>query len=151
MPPGAEGNDARLPPSESWSVGRRWWGVLAAVVATTNAVVVVLDLSTGAVETAGDVVFTVVRILLVGTFSFQALSELRARIVVDGDGVHHRELRQRTHRWEEIAEVRLDSRWGENTVQLVGRDGAATHLPRSAEHLDVLRRRHAAATGRTSP
>ncbi|WP_152189458.1 PH domain-containing protein [Georgenia satyanarayanai] len=146
MQPGAEENDARLPRTESWSVGRRWFGVLAAVVAAANAVAVVLDLGTGEVETTGDVVFAVVRIVLVGTFAFQALYELRSRVIVDGDGAHHQELRRRTYRWEEIAEVRLYSRWGENVVQLVRHDGDPVPLPRSTEHLDVLRRRHASAT-----
>ncbi|PYG02204.1 hypothetical protein SAMN05216184_101675 [Georgenia satyanarayanai] len=129
-------------------MGRRWLGILAAVLAAANLVMVALDLSTGDVETTGDVVLAVVRTILVGTFSVQALYELRARVLVDDVGVHHREMRQRTYRWEEIGEVRLYSRWGENVVELVRHDGESVRLPRSTEHLDVLRRRHVAVTGR---
>lgn len=145
-----EGDDARLPPTESWSVGRRWLGVLTAFVAATTAVLVAVDLIAGDVDTAGARVFTVARILLVGIFTVQALQALRERIVVDADGVHHRQVgRPRTYRWEEIAEVRPGhALWGDPWVELVRHDGERVALPRSADRLDVLRRWHAVATSR---
>lgn len=132
-------------------MGRRWLGVFAAVLAAANAALVVLDLSTGDVVTAGDRVLTVVRIVLVGTFTLQALDELRPRVVVDVVGVHHQELRRRTYRWQEISEIRSVATWGETFVELVRHDGEAVRLPRSTEHLDVLRRWHAATPGGTAP
>lgn len=139
------------PTTESWSVGRRWLGICAAVLAAANLVMVVLDLSTGDVETAGDVVFAVVRILLVGIFSCQALYELRSRVVVDEDGVHHRlAVQTHTYRWEEIDEVRPGrALWGDPWVELVRHDGEAVALPKSADRLDALQRRHTAMSGRT--
>lgn len=129
-------------------MGRRWLGVFAAVLAAANAVLVVLDLTGGDVSTTGDRVLTVIRIVLVGTFSLQALYELRPRVVVDGVGVHHQELRRRTYRWQDISEIRSGAKWGEPFVELVRHDDDVVRLPKSTEHLDVLRRWHAAATSR---
>ncbi|WP_454083743.1 hypothetical protein [Georgenia sp. Marseille-Q6866] len=132
-------------------MGRRWLGVFAAVLAVANAALVVVDLSAGDVVTAADRVLTVVRIVLVGTFTLQALYELRPRVLVDGIGVHHQELRRRTYRWQEISEIRSAAKWGESFVELVRHDGEAVRLPRSTERLDVLRRWHAAASGQPRP
>lgn len=134
-------------------MGSRWFGVLAAVLAAATAVLVVVDLVAGDVDTAGARVFTVARILLVGIFTVQALQALRERVVVDRDGVHHRQVgRPRTYRWEEIAEVRPGhALWGDPWVELVRHDGEPVALPKSAGRLDVLRRWHAAASGQPRP
>lgn len=144
-------NDARLPPTEYWFVGRRWFGVLAAVVAAANAVLVALDLSTGDVDTAGAWAFAIARILLCALFTVQSLQELRERILVDEDGVHHRQAVQtHTYRWKEIEEVRPGrALWGDPWVELVRHDGEAVALPKSADRLDALQRWHTAMSGRS--
>lgn len=150
MRPKTGSSDARLPPTESWSVGRRWFGLLTAVVATANAVLVVLDLSTGDVDSAEAWALTIARILLCALFTVQSLRELRERIVVDEDGVHHRQaIQTHTYRWEEIEEVRPGrASWGDPWVELVRQGGDTVALPKSADRLDALDRWHAVMSGR---
>jgi hypothetical protein len=153
MPRKDDGERSRstLPPEESWFLGRRWLGVCAALVAAGNAVLVVADLVSGDVVTTADCLFAVMRGVLVITFTFQALYELRSRITVDRDGLHRQHPRgTSTYGWEEIAEVRRSGgKWGDDPfVELVRHDGEAVPLFRSAGRLDVLQRWHAAASGR---
>lgn len=153
MSPDTQQDDGRLPSAESWFAGRPWVAALSALIACANAVLVVVDLTAGDIETTRDGVLVALRVGITISFAVVALSELRTRVVVDAAGVHQQRLVQRrSHRWEEIADIRPPERtWGEPTVELLLRDGESVTLPRSAGHLHVLRAWHAASGGSTEP
>lgn len=137
----------RLPPEESWRVGRPWVGVIFVLFAVLNLFVVVTDATGGFVETTRDRVFWWVRVASVVVFLAVALTELRRRASVDAAGVHVTELRRRrTYRWQDISEVRAGRpvMFGDRFVYLLRHGDKHVELPQSGGHLRLLQRWHEA-------
>lgn len=141
----------QLPPEESWRVGRPWAGVLFALLACVNLVLVVTDVTGGLVETTGDRVFWWVRLATVVVFLVIALTELRRKARVDATGVHLTEIRRRrTYRWQDISEVRAGRpvMFGDRFVYLLRHGDKHVELPQSGGHLRLLERWHTAMSTR---
>ncbi|WP_152189451.1 PH domain-containing protein [Georgenia satyanarayanai] len=142
--------DERLPPEESWRVGRPWAAVLFIVVAALYVALTVPDLL-GGDGVADQGLRRWIPLLAAAVFLFTAASEFRRRVAVDAEGVHLVELfRRKTYPWHEVAEVRAGrpTLLGDRFVYLLRYGAKHAELPNCGGRLRLLQRWHAAATDR---
>lgn len=142
--------DERLPPEESWRVGRPWVGVVFVVLAALNIALTVPDLL-GGDNVADRGLLRWLPLLVAASFLLVAAEEFLRRVAVDAEGVHLVELfRRRTYPWQHVAEVRegRPTLFGDRFVYLLRYGAKHAELPSSGGRLRLLQRWHAATARR---
>jgi len=140
--------EERLPPEESWRVGRPWAAGLFLVVAALYITLTVPDLL-GGDGVADRGLRRWIPLVAAAVFLLAAASELRRRVAVDAEGVHLVELfRRKTYPWHDVAEVRegRPTLFGDRFAYLLRYGAKHAELPSSGGRVRLLQRWHAATT-----
>jgi hypothetical protein len=131
--------------SHAWQTGRRWAQVAFVVIVFVMVAAIVLTLTDDTVDVRPASIALGLFVLLLAAHG--ALTEFRGRVEVDETGVHQvTAFRRRTYPWNDIVRIRQGRRVrGTIEAELV-RNAGVVRLPNSGEHVDALRRWHAAST-----